>query len=93
MTALPNELVDICADSFVPDELGVLFRMMIRVWASNCPASAAPAIARCIAHFAAQVFATDPHLNRGCHLRQAGRASGHRPIYADLSNPALARRG
>ncbi|MFD3681959.1 hypothetical protein [Streptomyces sp. NPDC058613] len=60
VTALPHEIHDINADSFVLDELGVIFLMAIREWAHACPASAAPAIARCIVHFVAQVFTTEP---------------------------------
>ena len=58
--ALPHDIDDINADSFVLDELGVIFLMAIREWAHACPASAAPAIARCIVHFVAQVFITEP---------------------------------
>lgn len=57
VTALPD---DINADSFVLGELGVIFLMAIRAWTHNCPARAAPAIARCIVHFIAQVFVADP---------------------------------
>ncbi|MGW6705485.1 hypothetical protein ACWGDE_11420 [Streptomyces sp. NPDC054956] len=60
VTALPDDVDDINADSFVLDELGVIFLMAISSWADRCPASAAPDIARCIAHFVAQVFTPEP---------------------------------
>ena len=60
VTSLPDDVDDINADSFVLDELGVIFLMAIRALANRCPASAAPDIARCIAHFVAQVLAPEP---------------------------------
>ncbi|MFG2979463.1 hypothetical protein ACGFYY_41565 [Streptomyces sp. NPDC048331] len=60
MTALPDDVDDINADSFVLDQLGVLFMTAIHMWAHDCPASAAPTIARSITHFVAQIFITEP---------------------------------
>ncbi len=63
VTALPDDTDDtddVNADSFVLDELGVVFLMAIRAWSHSCPATAAPAIARCIVHFTAQVLADEP---------------------------------
>ncbi|MYY80828.1 MULTISPECIES: hypothetical protein [unclassified Streptomyces] len=51
---------DACADSFVLDEVGVLYLMAIREWATHAPAAAAPGIARTIAHFVGQVLADAP---------------------------------
>ncbi|MFK0050454.1 hypothetical protein ACIQU4_41420 [Streptomyces sp. NPDC090741] len=60
VTALPDDVGDINADSFVLAELGVLFMTAIHMWAHDCPASAAPTIARSIAYFVAQIFIIDP---------------------------------
>ncbi|MFF4534133.1 hypothetical protein ACFY1P_33290 [Streptomyces sp. NPDC001407] len=60
MTALSDDIYDINADSFVLDELGVIFLMAIRAWAHKCRASAASTIAHCIVHFTAQIFADEP---------------------------------
>ncbi|WP_327310043.1 hypothetical protein OG730_43525 (plasmid) [Streptomyces sp. NBC_01298] len=60
ITALPDDVDDINADSFVLDQLGVLFMTAIHMWALDCPSSAAPTIAHSIAHFVAQVFVTEP---------------------------------
>ncbi|MFI5868298.1 hypothetical protein [Streptomyces sp. NPDC051546] len=60
VTALPDDAGDINADSFVLAELGVLFTAVIRMWSHDCPASAAPIIARSIAYFVAQIFTIDP---------------------------------
>ncbi len=49
-----------CADFFVLDEVGVLYLMAIREWATHAPAAAAPGIARTIAHFVGQVLADAP---------------------------------
>ncbi|MFE9115857.1 hypothetical protein ACFYN9_40535 [Streptomyces collinus] len=49
-----------CADSFVLNEVGVIYLMAIREWAAHAPAAAAPGIARNIAHFAGQVLADAP---------------------------------
>ncbi|OEJ30077.1 hypothetical protein [Streptomyces subrutilus] len=51
---------DPCADSFVLDEVGVVYLMAIREWATHAPAAAAPGIARTIAHFVGQVLADAP---------------------------------
>ncbi|POG43249.1 hypothetical protein BV881_32935 [Streptomyces sp. ZL-24] len=58
VTALSDN-TDPCADSFVLDEVGVIYLMAIREWATHTPA-AAPGIARTIAHFVSQVFADAP---------------------------------
>lgn len=49
-----------CADSFVLDEVGVLYLMAIREWATHAAAAAAAGIARTIAHFVGQVLADAP---------------------------------
>ncbi|MFF5315540.1 hypothetical protein [Streptomyces massasporeus] len=59
VTALSDD-TEPCADSFVLDEVGVLYLMAIREWATHAPAAAAPGIARTIAHFVAQVLADAP---------------------------------
>jgi len=61
VTALSDNTDDLNADSFVLDELGVIFLMAIREWSYLCPGTAARAIASCIAHFTAQVLADEPH--------------------------------
>jgi hypothetical protein len=61
VTALSEDTDDLNADSFVLDELGVIFLMAIRQWSHLCPVSAVPAIARCIVHFTAVVLADEPH--------------------------------
>ncbi|MEU4205815.1 hypothetical protein AB0B79_38515 [Streptomyces sp. NPDC039022] len=53
VTALSDD-TDPCADSFVLDELGVIYFMTINEWASEAPASAAAGIARTLAHFVGQ---------------------------------------
>ncbi|WP_148591644.1 hypothetical protein [Streptomyces sp. WAC01526] len=60
VTALSDDMDDVTADSFVLDELGVVFLMAIRGWNDACPRTALPGIARCIAHFTAQVLADVP---------------------------------
>ncbi|MFI0915565.1 hypothetical protein [Streptomyces abikoensis] len=59
VTALSDD-TEPCADSFVLDEVGVLYLMAIREWATHTPAAAAPCIARTIAHFVGQVLADAP---------------------------------
>ncbi|WP_234336414.1 hypothetical protein [Streptomyces sp. NRRL S-920] len=59
VTALSDH-TDPCPDSFVLDEVGVIYLMAIREWATHAPAAAAPGIARTIAHFVSQVFADAP---------------------------------
>ncbi|MEU0119444.1 hypothetical protein ABZ137_38645 [Streptomyces bobili] len=59
VTALSDDS-DPCADSFVLDEVGVIYLMAIREWATHAPATAAPGIARNIAHFVGQVLADAP---------------------------------
>lgn len=59
VTALSDD-TDPCADSFVLDEVGVIYLMTIREWATHAPAAAAPGIARTIAHFVGQVLADAP---------------------------------
>ncbi|MFJ1730811.1 hypothetical protein [Streptomyces sp. NPDC088254] len=59
MTALSDD-TEPCADSFVLDEVGVIYLMAIREWATHAPATAAPGIARTIAHFVRQVLADAP---------------------------------
>lgn len=59
VTALSDD-TDPCADSFVLDEVGVIYLMAIREWATHAPAAAAPGIARTIAHFVGQVLADAP---------------------------------
>jgi hypothetical protein len=59
VTAL-SDGTDPCADSFVLDEVGVIYLMAIREWAAHAPAAAAPGIARTIAHFVGQVLADAP---------------------------------
>ncbi|WP_109005394.1 hypothetical protein [Streptomyces rishiriensis] len=59
MTALSDD-TEPCADSFVLDEVGVLYLMAIREWATHAPAAAAPGIARTIAHFVGQVLSDAP---------------------------------
>ncbi|MHB6912836.1 hypothetical protein [Streptomyces sp. DB-54] len=59
VTALSDD-TEPCADSFVLDEVGVLYLMAIREWATHAPAAAAPRIARTIAHFVGQVLADTP---------------------------------
>ncbi|MFF9090420.1 hypothetical protein ACF1BE_29315 [Streptomyces sp. NPDC014991] len=59
VTALSDD-ADPCADSFVLDEVGVIYLMAIRAWATHAPAAAAPGIARTIAHFVGQVLADAP---------------------------------
>ncbi|MCK8438542.1 hypothetical protein G3I77_37810 [Streptomyces sp. D2-8] len=56
VTALSGD-TEPCADSFVLDEVGVIYLMTIREWATHAPAAAAPGIARTIAHFVGQVLA------------------------------------
>ncbi|MGW2492608.1 hypothetical protein ACWCV9_36150 [Streptomyces sp. NPDC001606] len=48
------------ARSFVLDEVGVIYLMAIREWATHAPATAVPGIARIIAHFVGQVLADAP---------------------------------
>ncbi|MFJ9412472.1 hypothetical protein [Streptomyces sp. NPDC101393] len=60
VTALSDDMDDVTADSFVLDELGVVFLMAIRGWNAACPGTALPGIARCIAHFTAQILADNP---------------------------------
>lgn len=59
VTALSDD-TDPCADSFVLDEVGVIYLMAIREWATHAPATPAPGIARTIAHFVGQVLAAAP---------------------------------
>ncbi|MFD4144209.1 hypothetical protein [Streptomyces sp. NPDC058572] len=59
VTALSDD-TEPCADSFVLDEVGVIYLMAIREWATHAPAAAAPGIARAIAHFVGQVLADAP---------------------------------
>ncbi|MFG3043024.1 hypothetical protein ACGFYZ_39615 [Streptomyces sp. NPDC048330] len=59
VTALSND-TDPCADSFVLHEVGILYLMAIREWATHAPATAAPAIARALAHFVVQFLADAP---------------------------------
>ncbi|MFG2134920.1 hypothetical protein ACGFNV_45255 [Streptomyces sp. NPDC048751] len=59
VTALSDDS-DPCADSFVLDKVGVIYLMAIREWATHAPATAAPGIARTIAHFVGQVLADAP---------------------------------
>ncbi|MGX4695236.1 hypothetical protein [Streptomyces sp. JNUCC 63] len=59
VTALSDD-TDPCADSFVLDEVGVIYLMAIREGAMHAPAAAAPGIARTIAHFVGQVLADAP---------------------------------
>ncbi|MFF5161551.1 hypothetical protein ACFY3N_36240 [Streptomyces sp. NPDC000348] len=59
VTALSDD-TDPCADSFVLDEVGVIYLMAIREWAVHAPAAAAPGIARTIVHFVGQVLAHAP---------------------------------
>ena len=59
VTALSDD-TDPCADSFVLDEVGVIYLMAIREWATHAPVTAAPGIARTIAHFVGQVLADAP---------------------------------
>ncbi|MEV8529227.1 hypothetical protein AB0451_34650 [Streptomyces sp. NPDC052000] len=59
VTALSDD-AEPCADSFVLDEVGVLYLMAIRGWGTHAPAAAAPGIARTIAHFVGQVLADAP---------------------------------
>ncbi|WP_066956162.1 hypothetical protein [Streptomyces lushanensis] len=59
VTALSDD-TEPCADSFVLDEVGVLYLMAIREWATHAPAAAAPGIARTLAHFVGQVLADAP---------------------------------
>ncbi|MFD7916863.1 hypothetical protein ACFV30_40305 [Streptomyces sp. NPDC059752] len=55
VTALSDD-TDPCAESFVLDEVGVIYLMAIREWATHAPAAAAPGSARTIAHFVGQVI-------------------------------------
>ena len=57
VTALAVD-TDLCADSFVLDEVGVIYLQAIHTWAKEDPA--APGIADTIAHFVCQVFTDDP---------------------------------
>ncbi|WP_329156423.1 hypothetical protein OIU91_43110 (plasmid) [Streptomyces sp. NBC_01456] len=83
VTALGDDIEDVCADSFALNELGVVFLMAIRTWASDCPASAAPAIARCIAHFVCQVFVTDPQEgHRALEVIRDGRVEQARAAHS-----------
>lgn len=59
VTALSDD-TEPCADSFVLDEVGVIYLMAIRAWATHAPAAASPGIARTIAHFVGQVLAAAP---------------------------------
>ncbi|WP_328834756.1 hypothetical protein [Streptomyces europaeiscabiei] len=59
VTALSDD-TETCVDSFVLDEVGVIYLMGIREWATHAPAAAAPGIARTIAHFVGQVLADAP---------------------------------
>lgn len=59
VTALSDD-TEPCADSFVLDEVGVIYLMAISQWATHAPAAAAPGIARTIAHFVGQVLADAP---------------------------------
>ncbi|MEU1519011.1 hypothetical protein ABZ490_43930 [Streptomyces sp. NPDC005811] len=59
VTALSDD-TEPCADSFVLDEVGVIYLMAIREWARHVPEAAAPGIARTIAHFVGQVLANAP---------------------------------
>ncbi|MEU1458102.1 hypothetical protein [Streptomyces avermitilis] len=59
VTALSDDS-DPCVDSFVLDEVGVIYLMAIREWATHAPATAAPGIARTIAHFVGQVLVDAP---------------------------------
>ncbi|MER6076309.1 hypothetical protein ABT187_47890 [Streptomyces sp. NPDC001817] len=59
MTALSDD-TDPCADSFVLDEVGVIYLMAISEWATHAPAAAVPGIARTIAHFVGHVLADEP---------------------------------
>ena len=82
VTALPHDIDDINADSFVLDEIGVIFLMAIRAWTHACPANAAPAIARCIVHFVAQVFITKPKdVARALEVIRDGRLELARTVH------------
>ncbi|MFI7178919.1 hypothetical protein [Streptomyces spororaveus] len=82
VTSLPDDVDDINADSFVLDELGIIFLMAIREWAHHCPATAAPAIARCITHFVAQVFITEPkNAARALEVIRDGRLELARAVH------------
>ncbi|MFK0050536.1 hypothetical protein ACIQU4_41850 [Streptomyces sp. NPDC090741] len=59
VTALSDD-TEPCADSIALDEVGVLYLMAVRDWATATPASAAPGIARTIAHFVGQILADEP---------------------------------
>ncbi|MFG2097181.1 hypothetical protein [Streptomyces sp. NPDC048612] len=59
VTGLSDD-TDPCADSFALDEVGVLYVMAIRGWATHAPAAAAPGIAMTIAHFVGQILADAP---------------------------------
>lgn len=59
VTALSDD-TDPCADSFAMDEVGVIYLMAIREWATHAPAAAAPGIARTITHFVGRVLAEAP---------------------------------
>ncbi|MFJ9675280.1 hypothetical protein ACIRP5_31370 [Streptomyces sp. NPDC101221] len=59
VTALSDD-TDPCADSFALYEVGIIYLMAIREWATHGPAAAAPGIARTIAHFVGQVLADAP---------------------------------
>jgi hypothetical protein len=59
VTALSDD-TEPCADSFVLDEVGVIYLVVIRAWAAHAPAAAAPQIARTLAHFVGQVLADTP---------------------------------
>lgn len=56
VTALSDD-TDPYADSFVLDEVGVIYPMATREWATHAPAAAAPGIARTMARFVGQVLA------------------------------------
>jgi len=70
---------DPCAGSFVLDEVGVIYLMAIRAWATHTPAAAAPGIARTIAHFVGQVLADAP--KDVVRALQALRNQGGRPLH------------
>ncbi|MFF3967941.1 hypothetical protein ACFYZI_41110 [Streptomyces griseorubiginosus] len=59
VTALSDD-TEPCADSFVLDEVGVIYLMAISQWPTHAPATAAPGIARTIAHFVGQLLADAP---------------------------------
>jgi hypothetical protein len=59
VTALSDD-TDPCADSCALDEVGVIYLMAISERAMHAPATAAPGIARTLAHFVGQVLTDAP---------------------------------